>query len=73
MDRMGRYRRLTNAVASSCRICASGQPHFGEIRVKRVLHDTGRSGRFTSPARNFRVAGIPVAYIPRLRPARPYG
>ena len=62
----GRYRRLTNAVASSCRICASGQTPLWEIRAKRVLHDTEERQIYFTRAQ-FRVAGIPVAYIPRLR------
>ncbi len=62
----GRYRRLTNAVASSCRICSRGQTPLWEIRARRVLHDTEERQIYFTGAQ-FRVAGIPVAYIPRLR------
>lgn len=62
----GRYRRLTNAVASSCRVCNEAQSPLWEIRAARVLHDTEERQIYFTNA-HFRVAGIPVFYIPRLR------
>ena len=62
----GRYRRLTNAVASSCRVCSTSQTPLWEIRAARILHDTEERQIYFSRAQ-FRVVGVPVAYIPRLR------
>lgn len=62
----GRYRRLTNSVASSCRICALGQTPLWEIRAARVLHDTEERQIYFSRAQ-FRMMGVPLLYIPRLR------
>lgn len=62
----GRYIRLDNTVASSCKICASNPTPLWEIRARRVIHDTeGRQIYFDNA--QFRLAGVPVAYLPRLR------
>jgi LPS-assembly protein len=61
-----RYRRLTNAVASTCRICAANPTPLWEIRAARVLHDTETRQIYFSRAQ-FRVVGVPVLYVPRLR------
>jgi LPS-assembly protein len=62
----GRYRRLTNAVASSCRVCADRPTPLWEIRAARVLHDTEERQIYFTGAQ-FRVVGLPVFYVPRLR------
>lgn len=62
----GRYRRLTNVVASSCRVCAQRPTPLWEIRARRVLHDTVERQMYFTRAQ-FRVLGVPVMYIPRLR------
>ena len=62
----GRYRQLTRAVASSCRVCASNPTPLWEIRAARVLHDTETRQIYFSQAQ-FRVMGVPVFYLPRLR------
>ena len=62
----GRYTRLDNVVASSCKVCASSPTPLWEIRARRVIHDTqGRQIYFDHA--QFRVAGVPLAYLPRLR------
>ncbi len=63
--REGRYTELANTVASSCKVCADSQPLW-EIRAKRVLHDAEEKQIYFEGAQ-FRVAGVPLAYIPQLR------
>lgn len=62
----GRYTRLSRAVASSCRICAEDERPLWEIRARRVTHDRETRQLYFEGAQ-FRVAGIPLAYVPRLR------
>lgn len=62
----GRYARLSNTVASSCRVCASSQTPLWQIRARSVVHDTETRQVYFTGAR-LEVAGVPVAYIPRLR------
>lgn len=63
--REGRYTELANTVASSCKVCAGRAPLW-EIRAKRVLHDAEEKQIYFESAQ-FRVAGVPLAYIPQLR------
>lgn len=62
----GRYLRLDNAVASSCRVCAASETPLWEIRARRVVKDEVRQQLYFDHAQ-VRVAGVPVFYIPRLR------
>jgi LPS-assembly protein len=62
----GRYAQLSDTVASSCRVCASSQTPLWQIRARQVVHDTLTRQIYFTGAR-LEVAGIPVAYIPRLR------
>ncbi len=62
----GRYSAMSNVVASSCKVCASHPTPLWEIRAKRVIHDEEERMIFFENAQ-FRIAGLPVAYIPRLR------
>ena len=62
----GRYTQLTGAVASSCRVCSTSATPLWEIRASRVLHDAETRQIYFDQAR-FRVLGVPVMYIPRLR------
>ena len=62
----GRYTTLDNAVASSCKVCAGNPTPLWEIRAKRVVHDEVARQIYFDNAQ-FRVAGVPVFYIPRLR------
>ena len=61
-----RYTRLEKVVASSCHICASNPVPLWEIRASRVVHDQVERQLYFSNAQ-FRVAGVPVLYFPRLR------
>ncbi|VDC30143.1 LPS-assembly protein LptD [Pseudogemmobacter humi] len=62
----GRYSTLDNVVASSCKVCASHPTPLWEIRARRVIHDEEARMIWFDRAQ-FRVAGVPVFYIPRLR------
>ena len=63
----GRYTRMTRAVASSCEVCPGGrQVPLWEIRAARVTHDEDTRQIYFDRAQ-FRVAGVPLAYLPRLR------
>jgi LPS-assembly protein len=65
IDRVdGRYVQLSNAVATSCRVCAANPTPIWEIRAARVIHDTELRRVFFEDAQ-FRLAGVPVAYLPR--------
>jgi LPS-assembly protein len=62
----GRFTRASRVVASSCQVCPSNPTPLWEIRARRVLHDQVERQLYFDHAQ-FRVAGIPVFYIPRLR------
>ncbi len=62
----GRYTALQNVAASSCKICEGSPTPLWEIRAKRVVHDEVERQIYFDRAQ-FRVAGVPVFYIPRLR------
>ncbi len=62
----GRYTALDRVVASSCKVCASSPVPLWEIRARRVVHDEVERQLYFDHAQ-FRVAGVPVFYIPRLR------
>ena len=62
----GRYTELTRTVASSCQVCAANPVPLWEIRAARVVHDQQERQLYFDHAQ-FRVAGLPVFYIPRLR------
>lgn len=62
----GRYTALDNVVASSCKVCAAHPTPIWEIRARRVVHDQEERQLYFDHAQ-FRVAGVPVFYIPRLR------
>jgi len=62
----GRYTSLSNSVVSSCKVCASNPRPLWEIRASRVVHDTLERQIYFENA-SFRVAGVPVFWIPRLR------
>ena len=61
-----RYTVLDRTVASSCKVCESNPTPLWEIRAKRVIHDTVERQIYFDNAQ-FRIAGVPVFYIPRLR------
>ncbi|MFN4158384.1 MAG: LPS-assembly protein LptD [Gemmobacter sp.] len=62
----GRYTRMGRTVASSCKICAGDPTPLWEIRARRVIHDTQARQIYFDRAQ-LRIAGVPVALIPRLR------
>jgi LPS-assembly protein len=62
----GRYTAMRNVVASSCKVCKGDPTPLWELRARRVVHDqTERQIYFDSA--QFRLGGVPVFYIPRLR------
>lgn len=62
----GRYTRLSKVVASACQVCPENPTPLWEIRARRVTHDEAERQIHFEGAQ-FRVIGLPVAYIPRLR------
>jgi LPS-assembly protein len=62
----GRYTELSRAVASACKVCPNNPTPLWEIRARRVIHDAEAQMIFFDQAQ-FRVAGVPVFYVPRLR------
>ncbi len=62
----GRYTVLQTVAASSCKVCAGSPTPLWEIRARRVVHDELERQIYFDNA-VFRLAGIPVFYIPRLR------
>lgn len=61
----GRYTRLGQSVASSCRICVENETPLWEIRAASVIHDE-QTRRIYFDRAQFRVRGVPIAYLPRL-------
>lgn len=62
----GRYTALNRVAASSCRICPGDSTPLWEIRARRVVHDQVERQLYFENAQ-FRIGGVPVFYIPRLR------
>ena len=61
-----RYTRLDRVIASSCEVCADAPTPLWEIRASRVIHDDLERQLYFENAQ-FRVAGVPIFYFPRLR------
>ncbi|WP_375281982.1 LPS-assembly protein LptD [Pseudooctadecabacter sp.] len=67
IDRVeGRYSQLYQVAATSCHICANGGTPLWEIRARRVIHDEEERQLYFDDA-IFRVRGVPIFYIPRMR------
>ncbi|WP_183073370.1 LPS-assembly protein LptD [Roseinatronobacter ekhonensis] len=64
--RSERFTEMNNVVASACEICPERNTPLWEVRADRVVHDTVERQLYFEGAR-FRMFGLPVAYIPRLR------
>ncbi|MBN2760524.1 MAG: LPS-assembly protein LptD [Rhodobacteraceae bacterium] len=64
--RSERFTEMNNVVASACEICPERNTPLWEVRADRVVHDTQERQLYFEGAR-FRMFGLPVAYIPRLR------
>ena len=62
----GRYTAMQRVVASSCKVCADSATPLWEIRARRVVHDQTERQLYFDHAQ-FRLGGVPIAYIPRLR------
>ncbi|WP_102222735.1 LPS-assembly protein LptD [Acidimangrovimonas sediminis] len=62
----GRYTQLTKTVASSCQVCAGHRTPLWEIRATKVIHDAEKHQLYFDNA-TFRLAGVPILYLPRLR------
>lgn len=61
-----RYTQFTKAVASSCRVCKDHPTPLWEIRAERIVQDSVERQIYFTKAQ-FRVVGIPVLYVPKLR------
>jgi LPS-assembly protein len=62
----GRLTELSRTVASSCEVCAARPVPLWQIRAERILHDR-EARRLTFENARFEVAGIPIAWLPRMR------
>ncbi|GHE05312.1 hypothetical protein U879_02820 [Defluviimonas sp. 20V17] len=62
----GRYTQMTKTVASSCLVSDSNPTPLWEIRASRVVHDQQRRQLYFDNPR-FRLFGVPIFYLPRLR------
>ena len=62
----GGISQLDQVVASSCPVCASNPTPLWEIRAERVTLDEN-TNQLTFNRAQFRFAGVPVFYLPRVR------
>lgn len=62
----GRYTQIYQAVASSCEVCFDHPTPLWEIRARRVIHDAEEQQLYFDNAQ-FRVLGVPVFFLPRMR------
>jgi len=62
----GRYSQAVRAVASSCEVCARNPVPLWQIRAREIIHDQEAQQLYFYDAQ-FRVADVPVMYLPRLR------
>lgn len=61
----GRYSQLYKVAVTSCNVCA-GQSPLWEIRANSIVHDAKERQLYFTGAQ-FRLWGVPLAYIPRMR------
>lgn len=62
----GQSTTMETVAASSCKVCKGNPTPLWEIRARRVVHDEIER-QITFDHAQFRLAGVPVFYIPRLR------
>ncbi len=62
----GRYTAMSQVAATSCQVCGSDRPPLWAIRASRVVHDAEEKQIYFDDAQ-FRIMGVPVFYIPRMR------
>lgn len=63
--REGRFSQLYKTAATSCQVCGDGPPIW-DIRAERVVHDNVEKQLYFDNA-IFRIKGIPVFWLPRMR------
>ncbi len=63
--RDGRYSQLYKTAATSCQVCGTKAPLW-DIRAERVIHDEVEQQLYFENA-TFRIRGVPVAWLPRMR------
>ncbi len=61
----GRYSQLYKTAVTSCTVCGGKAPLW-EIRAERIVHDE-EAGQLYFTGAQFRVAGVPLVYLPRVR------
>ncbi len=61
----GRYSQLYKTAVTSCHVCGGKAPLW-EIRARRIVHDED-AGQLYFTGAQFRVAGVPLVYLPRVR------
>ena len=61
-----RFTEMSQVVASACEICADNPTPLWEVRASRVVHDAQQRQLYFENAQ-FRLFGLPVVYLPRLR------
>lgn len=61
----GRYSQLYQTAATSCQVCGDRAPLW-EIRAERVIRDAVEQQLYFENA-TFRVRGVPVVWLPRMR------
>ena len=62
----GRYTQFSKVTATSCHVCANGNPPFWQIRARKVTHDQVERQLYFEGAQ-FRILDVPVFYVPYLR------
>ncbi|PIE18144.1 MAG: organic solvent tolerance protein [Proteobacteria bacterium] len=65
VDRAGPLTQMTGVAATSCNVCPGKAPLW-EIRAARVVHDADNRRLWFDNAQ-FRLGGVPIAWLPRLR------
>ena len=61
-----RFTEMSQVIASACEICADRPRPLWEVRASRVVHDREQQQLHFENAQ-FRLFGLPVIYLPRLR------
>lgn len=64
--RSERFTEMNNVIASACEICPDTETPLWEVRADRVVHDAEERQLYFEGAQ-FRMFGLPIAYIPQLR------
>ncbi len=62
----GRFTQLFQAAASTCVISTARPTPLWQVRARRIIHDEQKKVLYFERAQ-LRIAGVPVAYLPRLK------